>query len=175
MKKSSYPCTDCRQDTGCDYRYCEKYRNWFADAWGQFQQQLCHNYWEDNGQSEEKFRYVHPDILRRYLHDGPCGRCGYSSRCEIPCGKYRRWWDAKVVCHLEFIYIIRTYVILYMHENDFFLAGRAVWDFLSSRDRCHTEFAIFIIKAIGSVNFVWIKIGIRFHSLPPCKILILLY
>ena len=42
-----------------------------------------------------KFRYEHPDMIRKYLREGPCARCTVTN-CETPCDAYLRWWDARM-------------------------------------------------------------------------------
>ena len=44
---------------------------------------------------KEMFRYEHPDMIRKYLQEGPCGRCTVAN-CDTPCGAYLRWWDARM-------------------------------------------------------------------------------
>ena len=95
MTKYSYPCTGCTRPD-CDYRRCQPYRDWFCASWNQFHRNLSHHYWCDGAEPEEKLSYVHPDVLRRYLHSGPCGRCVCSGDCDDPCRAYWQWWDARM-------------------------------------------------------------------------------
>ncbi|MBO4938885.1 MAG: hypothetical protein J6C98_07800 [Oscillospiraceae bacterium] len=44
----------------------------------------------------EAFRYEHPDIIRRYLKNGPCRGCNAEAVCDTPCPAYWRWWDEKM-------------------------------------------------------------------------------
>lgn len=46
--------------------------------------------------TKEKFRYEHPDIIRRYLKHSPCDGCKRELTCQAPCGAYWRWWDARM-------------------------------------------------------------------------------
>ena len=94
MKKNQNPCAHCTR-WGCDYRQCAAYRAWFAAAWGQFQRYGHHNYWEEAPEGD-KLTYVHPDVIRRYLQEGPCARCGCADVCDRPCKKYGHWWDARM-------------------------------------------------------------------------------
>jgi hypothetical protein len=43
-----------------------------------------------------KFIYEHPDVIRRYLENGPCGECRRAEVCDVPCGNYWNWWDARM-------------------------------------------------------------------------------
>ena len=88
-----YPCDICRQDI-CDYRRCKEYDDWVCDAWRLFQRRARHLYWP--AADREKLTYVHPDVIRRYLQEGPCGRCGCRDICGIPCESYWHWWDARM-------------------------------------------------------------------------------
>ena len=93
MRKN--PCDNCRQEI-CDYRRCEDYLLWIGDVWKEFRRFAHHNYWLQDGQRNEKLRYVHPDVIRRYLREGPCGRCSCCDVCRIPCQSYWHWWDARM-------------------------------------------------------------------------------
>ncbi len=95
MRKYPYPCDGCMQPD-CDYRHCDRYRAWFCDSWNDFHRHACHNYWEESPQPGDKLCYVHPDVLRRYLAQGPCERCACGD-CVVPCKRYRQWWDARIV------------------------------------------------------------------------------
>ena len=43
-----------------------------------------------------KLRYEHPDIVRRYLQNGPCEGCLCENTCDTPCAAYWHWWDARM-------------------------------------------------------------------------------
>ena len=94
MKLLENPCSSC---SGCagDFRQCSPYPDWLQESWQQYQRYVPRDYW-DHRRSGEKLKYVHPDVLRRYLQDGPCRKCPCSSGCDIPCGQYLCWWDARV-------------------------------------------------------------------------------
>ena len=96
MRRYPYPCEGCRQPE-CDYRHCEPYRCWFHDSWNLFHRHICHNYWREVSADSGKLGYVHPDVLRRYLQQGPCARCICKSLCDTPCKRYWQWWDARMV------------------------------------------------------------------------------
>ena len=80
----------------CDYKLCRNYKKWLCDSWNQFRRHTRHNYWDCHTDGGDKLTYVHPDVIRRYLQDGPCRRCGCAEICDTPCEKYCRWWDARM-------------------------------------------------------------------------------
>lgn len=78
----------CRTMTGCAawkirYRYRQKQINAYAKR-----------------KKEEifatKFAYQHPDETRRYLQQWPCEHCEQAEDCDIPCGKYMDWYNARI-------------------------------------------------------------------------------
>lgn len=93
---NSYPnpcdtCSQCTNTGGCEewkirYRYRQKQINAFA-------KNLAREY---RNVKTQKFTYEHPDIIRQYLHDGPCAQCKAAESCETPCPAYWRWWDARM-------------------------------------------------------------------------------
>lgn len=46
--------------------------------------------------NRKAFVYENPDVLRRYLADGPCKKCKNEQECDNPCGAYYAWWDARM-------------------------------------------------------------------------------
>lgn len=83
---------DCRLGYGCDrwkirYLYRQKQINAYA------RKLADHTYKPEPGKA---FVYEHPDIIRRYLRNGPCGHCQREKVCEDPCPAYWRWWDARM-------------------------------------------------------------------------------
>lgn len=46
--------------------------------------------------SAGKFRYEHPDIVRRYLAHSPCEKCKHNKTCDTPCDAYLNWYDARI-------------------------------------------------------------------------------
>lgn len=40
--------------------------------------------------------YSHPNDVRRYLYNSPCKGCGFEPTCDIPCGTYLQWYDARM-------------------------------------------------------------------------------
>lgn len=95
MRNHQNPCASC-DCWACDYRQCEPYKMWIRDAWQQFGRHCRHTYWSIPS-GDDKLAYVHPDVIRRYLQEGPCKRCECARTCKIPCEKYCRWWDARMV------------------------------------------------------------------------------
>lgn len=93
MMKNEKPCTKCGQSV-CDYRRCEVYHRWLNEAWKQFQRFLPHRYWEAAGKN--RFAYIHPNLIRRYLDRGPCAICPCAHDCDVPCVDYWCWWDARM-------------------------------------------------------------------------------
>lgn len=96
MRKYLYPCDRCGK-TACDYRCCGAYRNWITAAWKKFGRYENRPYWESSADPNEKFLYIHPEVFRRYLKEGPCGRCACADQCEMPCRSYWIWWDARML------------------------------------------------------------------------------
>ena len=96
MKEYPNPCDTCKHCTapnGCikwRIRYLRKQKmiNAFAKR-----------LWASGGKSpdkQQKFCYEHPDIVRRYIQRGPCAGCRFEKTCDIPCGAYWNWWDARM-------------------------------------------------------------------------------
>ena len=94
MSKCVYPCNECKK-SHCSYERCAEYCRWLNMAWGEFGRNAPHNYWLRR--SDDKLYYIHPEVYRRYLQEGPCGRCANRCCCETPCAKYWHWWDARMV------------------------------------------------------------------------------
>lgn len=46
--------------------------------------------------TQKAFAYEHPDLVRRYIADGPCKGCKAAKACDTPCPAYLRWWDARM-------------------------------------------------------------------------------
>ena len=89
------PCDHCVQPV-CDYRRCPPYQKWFKAAWNEFRRNVPGGCWVENTQKEGKFTYVHPNLIRKYLENGPCSRCDWADVCDAPCVAYRHWWDARM-------------------------------------------------------------------------------
>lgn len=44
----------------------------------------------------KNFVYEHPDLIQKYLQEGPCKGCEFGKVCDVPCGAYWCWWDARM-------------------------------------------------------------------------------
>lgn len=91
------PCENC--PTGCHdpsviAKSCDRYRTWINTWWKHF-----HGYAVRAKRVSQRFRYEHPDIVRRYLMISPCEGCGKAKECDCPCMAYWRWWDARQEWH----------------------------------------------------------------------------
>ena len=90
------PCESC-EACAADCGQCQMYYEWLCETWLRYQQYVPRDYWNHRKSPKEKRKYVHPDVLRRYLKDGPCKRCPCNGSCDIPCAQYLCWWDARMV------------------------------------------------------------------------------
>ena len=45
---------------------------------------------------QKTFVYEHPDLIWRYIVDGPCKGCKAELVCDMPCPAYLNWWDARM-------------------------------------------------------------------------------
>ena len=84
-------CSHCVDKRGCEkwlirYRYRQKQINAYAKKLMQ-PKKITDN---------SKYRYEHPSAVERYLKLGPCHGCRLAEQCEIPCGAYWSWWDARM-------------------------------------------------------------------------------
>ena len=93
------PCETFPKDHCSDYRKCGVYLQRVRTIWKQFNAYPARVYRAQKTMRNEKFTYEHPDIIRRYLREGPCGRCLRAEECEMPCAAYWRWWDARRELH----------------------------------------------------------------------------
>ena len=96
MRKYQYPCDGCTKRI-CDYRHCGAYCRWISAVWKEFGRYENRPYWECSADADDKLLYVHPEVFRKYLQSGPCGRCSLEKLCETPCRSYWQWWDARMV------------------------------------------------------------------------------
>lgn len=67
----------------------------FRTIWKQFNSYQIRKYRKEQ-EREKKFSYEHPDIVKKYLDDGPCKGCEFELLCDVPCSAYYRWWDARM-------------------------------------------------------------------------------
>lgn len=89
------PCDNCTKEW-CPQLACPDYRKRVNVIWKQFNGYPARVYRAQKNITSKKFAYEHPDIIRRYLEEGPCGNCQRAGVCDTPCGAYWRWWDARM-------------------------------------------------------------------------------
>ena len=95
------PCENCPTgcyDTNRGAKECVRYRTWINTWWKHFNGYVTRVRAQKKPEST-KFFYEHPDIVRRYLMNGPCEGCKREKACDTPCGAYWRWWDARQEWH----------------------------------------------------------------------------
>lgn len=95
MRDYPSPCGNCEKER-CDYRKCGDYHMWLNTMWKRFRGYLQRSYGKGKTMKRQKFIYEHPDMVRQYLRNGPCGQCMAAKCCEIPCAAYLSWWDARM-------------------------------------------------------------------------------
>lgn len=92
------PCEKCTKENchknGTSYHHCGDYRSWINFWWKVFPKIFEEA--EKKPEGPQKFRYEHPDIVRKYLAVSPCDGCQREKRCTIPCDVYLRWYTAKM-------------------------------------------------------------------------------
>lgn len=81
--------SECRKGNGC-----AKWQVRFLTIWKQFNTYQMRQYRKDR--THKKFCYEHPDLIHRYLKDGPCKGCQFEALCDVPCTAYWCWWDARM-------------------------------------------------------------------------------
>lgn len=91
---SDYPhpcdkCEKCAQPYGCD-----EWKMRFRTIWKQFNTYPLRQY--KKRKTSTKFAYEHPDMIKRYLDEGPCKRCQFEQVCDVACPRYYGWWDARM-------------------------------------------------------------------------------
>lgn len=88
------PCDSCKRKC-CAGVNCDRWKIRYL-----FRQKQINGYARKHAakmpKAREKFLYEHPDIIRRYLKDGPCIYCKIKDSCDTPCQAYWRWWDARM-------------------------------------------------------------------------------
>lgn len=87
------PCDTCQK--GCQFigKGCKEWENRFRTIWKQFNTYPLRQY--RKAPTQTKFCYEHPDMIGRYLADGPCKECQFEVLCDVPCVAYWHWWDAR--------------------------------------------------------------------------------
>ncbi|MBQ2384384.1 MAG: hypothetical protein II290_10120 [Oscillospiraceae bacterium] len=82
---------------GCSAR-CKQKPDCGGCAWRAeylVRQEWIREYARSVGAGDRKFRYEHPDMVRRFLRLGPCVDCGLEGVCDMVCPAYARWWDLR--------------------------------------------------------------------------------
>lgn len=85
------PCDTC--DKEC-YRGCDEWEMRFRTVWKQFNTYTLRQY--RSNRVWPMFVYEHPDVMMRYLEEGPCKKCQGEGTCEVACPAYWSWWDARM-------------------------------------------------------------------------------
>lgn len=92
--KTSTPCETCsRSEYGCTG--CEMWREHYHRRQAQinaYARSVC----QPKMDISAKFRYAHPDEVRRYLRHNPCEDCQCRYFCNTPCDAYLQWWDMRM-------------------------------------------------------------------------------
>ena len=88
------PCDTCEEEPTCQKRYgCAdwliryRYRQKQINAYGKIKREEFFS---------ARFVYQHPDEVRRYLREWPCGKCEKEAECDIPCTQYLNWYDCRI-------------------------------------------------------------------------------
>ena len=82
-------CQECINNNGC-----EKWKIRVRTIWKQFNGYQKRQYLK--GKKEKIFVYEHPDMIKKYLDEGPCKGCKQEEQCDVPCAAYWHWWDARM-------------------------------------------------------------------------------
>lgn len=92
---SSYPnpCDTCEK---CTHKHgCDAWKMRFRTIWKQFNSYQIRQY-RKKANRKTKFVYEHPDLIRKYIKDGPCKGCEFEQLCDVPCAAYFHWWDVRM-------------------------------------------------------------------------------
>lgn len=92
------PCDTCTECNG--YEGYDRWRMRFLTVWKQFNTYQVRQY-KKKENMDTKYIYEHPDIVRKYIKDGPCKGCQFELLCDVPCGAYYHWWDARMAALRE--------------------------------------------------------------------------
>lgn len=87
------PCDTCTEECS-GYHGCDRWEMRFRTIWKQFNSYPLRQY--RKGKTEKVFAYEHPDVLQRYLAEGPCKKCPCEKTCDVACPAYWSWWDARM-------------------------------------------------------------------------------
>lgn len=94
MSNYPNPCVTCDEAGTCVRGYgCEEWRIRYLYRQKQINAHAKRRA-EKPPVQKTKFVYEHPDLIRRYIANGPCKGCKVESVCDTPCPAYLRWWDA---------------------------------------------------------------------------------
>ena len=88
------PCDSCAELKDCR-KGCQAWETRFRTIWKQFNMYPIRKY-RMRGGKHKKFVYAHPDLIKKYLKDGPCKGCEFEVLCDVPCTAYWCWWDARM-------------------------------------------------------------------------------
>ena len=89
------PCDSCEK--GCNGgNGCIAWEMRFRTIWKQFNSYQIRQYRKQEQERKKKFSYEHPDIIKKYLDEGPCKGCEFELLCDVPCSAYYHWWDARM-------------------------------------------------------------------------------
>ena len=83
-------CEECTRPNGCD-----AWKMRVRTIWKQFNSYPARIY-KARKTAQKTFAYEHPDLLKRYLDNGPCKGCEFELLCDVPCTAYWGWWDARM-------------------------------------------------------------------------------
>lgn len=89
------PCDTCTQECVSSKYGCSDWIIRFYTIWKQFNTYPLRQY-KNRPVDKTVYAYEHPDVLRKYLEEGPCKRCKSENDCDIPCTAYWCWWDARM-------------------------------------------------------------------------------
>lgn len=87
------PCDNC-QNRNCTNKGCDAWKIRFRTIWKQFNSYPLRQY--RKAPKSKNLRYEHPDMIGKYLQEGPCKRCEFEAICDTPCSNYWHWWDARM-------------------------------------------------------------------------------
>ena len=88
------PCDTCT-DQCSGYTGCDRWAMRFKTIWKQFNSYQIRQY-RKKANRKTKFVYEHPDLIRKYIKDGPCKGCEFEQLCDVPCAAYFHWWDVRM-------------------------------------------------------------------------------
>lgn len=99
LSKYPSPCLSCDKEyckkNGFSYKQCAQWLTWFRWWWKRFRS-AAGVIMVEVPDNPNKFRYSHPDHVKRYLQVSPCAACSVDLNCDKPCRAYLRWYDARM-------------------------------------------------------------------------------